>query len=44
VTLLVLASNERARGFYERRGWVRDGTEHAHEEVLFRPQVRYVLG
>lgn len=31
-TLWVLAGNDRARGFYENRGWSRDGAERVHPE------------
>lgn len=41
-TLWVLADNARARGFYERRGWMPDGaerTEDLHGRLV--PEVRY---
>jgi ribosomal protein S18 acetylase RimI-like enzyme len=41
-TLWVLASNDRARRFYERHGWVWDGTTSRHDfECANRPIVRY---
>ena len=41
-TLWVLATNERSRRFYEKAGWVFDGTESAHQsQCLNMPIVRY---
>jgi ribosomal protein S18 acetylase RimI-like enzyme len=41
-TLWVLASNDRARRFYERHGWAWDGTTSRHDfECANRPIVRY---
>ncbi len=41
-TLWVLASNDRSRRFYEKAGWVFDGTESTHQsECLHMPIVRY---
>jgi len=43
-TLWVLASNGRARRFYERAGWVWDGTTGEHRfDCGNRPIVRYVV-
>jgi ribosomal protein S18 acetylase RimI-like enzyme len=39
--LWVLEDNERARGFYERCGWVDDGTRRSHEGAV---AVRYRVG
>jgi L-amino acid N-acyltransferase YncA len=40
-TLWVLATNERSRRFYEKAGWVFDGTESAHQsQCLNMPIVR----
>jgi GNAT superfamily N-acetyltransferase len=42
VSLWVLASNVRARRFYERHGWAWDGTTSEHQiECANRPIVRY---
>ena len=42
VTLWVLGTNERARCFYERCGWVPDGGEKVHDWVTFvADDVRY---
>ena len=44
LTLWVLASNDRARGFYEHRGWSWDGTTSSHRfDCGERPMVRYRL-
>ena len=41
-TLWVLATNERARRFYEREGWRADGlTTHEHVDGELRPTMRY---
>jgi ribosomal protein S18 acetylase RimI-like enzyme len=41
-TLWVLASNDRARRFYERHGWAWDGTTSEHQiECANRPIVRF---
>ncbi len=41
-TLWVLATNERARRFYEREGWRADGlTTHERVDCELRPTVRY---
>jgi len=42
-TLWTLSTNERARRFYERRGWVRDGVTKRHDWGAFvATDVRYV--
>jgi ribosomal protein S18 acetylase RimI-like enzyme len=42
VTLWVLETNERARGFYEAAGWRADGTEtNERVDCEMRPTVRY---
>ncbi len=44
VTLWVLETNERARRFYERVGWARDGAETSERvDCEMRPTVRYRL-
>ncbi len=41
-TLWVLATNDRSRRFYEKAGWVFDGTERTHQsQCLHMPIVRY---
>jgi ribosomal protein S18 acetylase RimI-like enzyme len=40
-TLWVLATNERARRFYERAGWQTDGAEKLDERLPAVAQVRY---
>jgi ribosomal protein S18 acetylase RimI-like enzyme len=41
-TLWVLASNARARGFYERHGWRSDGTEKTEGRSVSLHEVRYL--
>ena len=41
-TLWVLEANDRARLFYERAGWVRDGATSSHDfDCANEPMVRY---